>query len=81
MATGPLQAQGASDGGRQDHAQDDTADDDHDLLLRDDKDAELAGLGSAGCHGDASWGRGRLTLRAWLWYLTAFLVSDTARST
>ena len=31
---------------------------------------------SASCFSDE-----RVTLRAWLWYLTAFLVSDTARST
>lgn len=153
-----LEAQRASDGWRQDHAQDDAADDDHDLLLQGDRRhtvryrkterAELLGsffltwsqnwltllcftyfvssviyigLQSADCSfssrvaklpnllhsnrlqssmigcvlqqcflgvvvvldGPSFWmfSNEHVTLRAWLWYLTAFLVSDTARST
>lgn len=39
----PLEAQRAADGGRQDHAQDDAADDDHDLLLqREDRQTDRA---------------------------------------
>lgn len=38
-----LHAQRATDGRRQDHAEDDTADDDHDLLLRGDDRKQSGG--------------------------------------